>query len=118
MIPIAEQERLLQTRAKRELERQGYKLLSSKGGGYQIQSAIDGKVVAGESFDLSIYEVGRFAGICGYSANENTKADIESAAAARDRMISRQSRVPVKKDPKTGLPTPEYAAALEKMGAM
>lgn len=117
MIPIAEQERLLQRRAKRELEKKGYRLLSSNGGGFQIQSAIDGKTVAGENYELSIYEVGRFAGICGYSTAENTEAGIVSAAKARENMISRQTRVPDRTDPKTGLPTPEYAAALEKMGA-
>ena len=117
MIPIPEQERLLQRRAKRELERKGYKLLSAQGGGFQIQSALNGEVVAGANFELTVYEVGRFAGICGYSTRENVKADLLSAEKARARMIDRQNRVPNSRDPITGLNTPEYAAALEKMGA-
>ena len=117
MMPIAEQERLLQRRAKRELEKQGYKLLSSKSGGFQIQSALTGKIAAGENFELTVYEVGRFAGICGYSTTENVKADLLSAEMARSRMVNRQTRVPDERDPITGKPTPEFAAALEAMGA-
>ena len=117
MIPIAEQERLLKQRAQRELEKKGFKLLSSQGGGFQIRSALNGEIVAGPEYELTVYEVGRFAGICGYSTRENCKADVISAEAARRKMIDRQSRVPNERDPKTGLPTPEYAAALEKMGA-
>ena len=115
MLAIAEQERLLQRAAKRELEKQGYKLFSNKTGGFQIQSAIDGKIVAGKDFEMTVYDVGRFAGICGYSTASNVKADLQSAEMARARMISRQTRVPDEKDPITGLNTPEYAAALEKM---
>ena len=117
MLPVAEQERLLQRRAKRELEKQGYKLISSKSGGFQIQSALTGKVAAGENFELTVYEVGRFAGICGYSTTENVKADLQSAEMARSRMVSRQTRVPDERDPITGLYTPKFAAALEAMGA-
>lgn len=117
MIPAAEQERLLQRRAKRELERQGYKLLSSKEGGFQVQSALTGKVIAGPNYELTVYEIGRLAGICGYSTAENVAADLLSAEAARARMIDRHTRVPNPKDPITGRNTPEYAAALEKMGA-
>lgn len=117
MIPIAEQERLLQKRAKRELEKMGYKLFSSKDGGFQIRSALYGNVEAGENYELTVYDVGRFAGICGYSTRENITASIISADMARQRMIDRHSRVPSKIDPVTGLYTPEYAAALEKMGA-
>ncbi len=117
MIPIPEQERLLQRRAKRELERKGYKLLSSQSGGFSIQSALTGETVAGENYELTVYEVGRFAGICGYSTRENVEADVISAKAARKRMIDRQSRVPDERDPITGLYTPEFAAALEQMGA-
>ena len=115
MIPIPEQERLLQKRAKRELERQGYKLLANKAGGYQIQSALTGEITAGQNFELTVYEVGRIAGICGYSTEENVKADILSAEMARQRMIYRHTRIPNERDPITGLPTPEYAANLEKM---
>lgn len=117
MIPIAEQERLLQKRAKRELERQGFKLKSSQGGGFQIQSALTGEIAAGKDFELSVYDIGRFAGICGYSAAENVQADMQSAEMARARMVNRQSRIPVEIDPITGKYTPEYAAALEQMGA-
>ena len=117
MIPIPEAERLLQKRSKRELERQGFKLLSSKTGGFQIQSALTGEVVAGKDFELTVYDVGRFAGVCGYSTAENVKADITSAELARQRMIDRQTRVPDERDPVTGLYTPEFASALEKMGA-
>ena len=117
MIPIPEQERLLEKRAKRELEKQGFKLLSNQKGGFQIQSALDGSIAAGKDFDLTVYDVGRFAGICGYSTAENVKADLVSAGAARQRMISRQTRVPDERDPITQNYTPEFAAALEQMGA-
>ena len=117
MIPIPEQERLLLKRARRELEKQGYKLFTNKEGGCQIQSALDGSIVAGENYEMSAFDVGRFAGICGFSTTENVKADIVSAEMARKRMIYRHSRIPNERDPVTGLPTPEYAANLEKMGA-
>ena len=117
MIPIAEQERLLMKRARRELEKQGYKLLSSKTGGLQIQSAINGEVVAGPNYELTVFEAGRFAGIWGYSTTENVKEDVTAAEAARQRMIYRHSRIPDERDPITGKITPEYAAALEQMGA-
>ena len=67
--------------------------------------------------EMSAFDVGRFAGICGFSTTENVKADIVSAEMARKRMIYRHSRIPNERDPVTGLPTPEYAANLEKMGA-
>ncbi len=118
MIPIPEQERLLKKRAQRYLEKQGYKLKSSQGGGFQIQSALTGEPVAGENFELNIYDVGRFAGICGYSTKRNEKADIISAEAARKNMIDRQNQIPDKIDPQTGKYTPEYAAALEKNGTL
>ena len=117
MIPVAEQERLLQKRSKRALEKMGYKLLKSQAGGFQIQSALTGAVVAGKDYELTVYDVGRFAGVCGYSTTANIKADLTSAELARQRMIDRQTRVPDTKDPVTGLNTPEYASALEKMGA-
>lgn len=117
MIPIAEQERLLQKRAKRYLEKKGYRLIASQNAGFQIQSALSGKVIAGNNYELSVYDVGRLAGICGYSTKENVKADIESAEAARKGMINRQNMMN-ETDPQTGLYTPEYAAALEKMGVL
>ena len=115
MIPVAEQERLLKKRAQRELERQGYKLFSNKTGGFQIQSALTGKVIAGENYELSVFDIGRFAGVCGFSTTANVEADITSAELARKRMIDRHTRIPDTKDPVTGLPTPEYASVLEQI---
>ena len=118
MISIAEQERLLKKRATRYLEKQGYKLKSSQNGGFQIQSALTGEAIAGKNYELTVYDVGRFAGICGYSTTENVKADVLSAEASRNRMVDRHTKVPNERDSITGLATPEYAAALEKMGVL
>ena len=117
MIPIAEQERLLQKRAKRELEKQGYKLLANKAGGCQVQSAFTGEIIAGPEFELSIYETGRLFELWGYSTERNTEQDLTAAEMARRNMIYRHSRVKDERDPITGLYTPEYCAAREQMGA-
>lgn len=115
-ITPAEKERLLAKRAKRYLEAQGFKLKSSQGGGYQVISAFDDHVIAGPDFELTVEDVGRIAGICGYSTEANENAEAASAEAARKRMIDRTSRIPDQYDPKTGLPTPEWAAWQEQEG--
>ena len=106
MLNPQEKKRLLQRRAKRELEAAGYGLKKLQSGGYLVIDGQTEKPIA--EFD-DIDQVGQVFGFWGEDNPDAVTDYTDKVLAETGKWLK-----PPDRDPKTGLDTPETAAIRER----